>query len=234
MLYPPELLHLCSVLSIARPNPTLLTGDPLYGNSTSNLLPWDSQGVMPPHVFARFEKVDMMIDPSFLYGGPHSDISILIDKNFNMDADEIKSYIAGLEETTLFKDLVAVLSKSAVLKSVGLTVFVIVDWILQDDEDEDEDEDASKEEDGEDTFLKELPYMVRVFNTATDILIGSGLLDPLKLLSNVEHFYVKGLDFPYNTDNNSGKILRREIGPKASRIIQELKRAIEGNRHRVK
>lgn len=232
MLYPPELLHLCSVLNIGWPKPTLPTGDPLYGNSTSNLLPWDSQGAMPPYVFARFEKIDVMIDPSFLYGGPHSDISILIDRNFNMDADEIKNYIAGLEETTLFRDLVTVLSKSPVLKSVGLTVFVIVDWFLQDDEDE--DEDASKEDMGDDTFLKDLPYMVKAFNTATDVLIGSGLLDPLRLLSNVEKFGVRGLDFPYNTDSTSGRIAYRRLGPKAARIVQDLKEAIEGNHHQVK
>jgi hypothetical protein len=69
--------------------------------------------------------------------------------------------------------------------------------------------------------------MITVFNTATDILIRSGLLDPLKLLSNVEKFDVRALNYPYILENRTKEKVYRKLGPKTARIVQELKEAIE-------
>jgi hypothetical protein len=200
---------------------------------------------MPPHVFARFEKVEMIIDPSFFHRAATSDIDIVIwiDKNFNKEADEIKNYAASLQQTNLFKDLATVLSKSSVLKALELTVFVAVDWVPPDEEDEDDveieepiigdsvprDNDVDEEDDKQEGRWEKDLYMITVFNTATDILIRSGLLDPLKLLSNVEKFDVRALDYPYILENRTKDKVYRKLGPKTARTVQELKDAVEQN-----
>jgi hypothetical protein len=149
VLSPAELLRSYSELCIGKPNDVAFATDPLYGYSKSNARPWLSRGAMQPQVFARFKKVEVVIDPNFLFGSVIGINVIQIDKNFNIDADELKNYTASLQRTHLFKDLVTILAKSPLLKSLKITVFVAVDWVFQDEEHEDVVEEDDEEEDEE-------------------------------------------------------------------------------------
>jgi len=177
-------------------------------------------GRMEPHVFARFERIEIHVDMD-LSGGDWVVAQIEIDENLLIDADDIKSYKSIIRRTNLFKDLAIVLARSPMLKSLQLFVSVEVDVNYPMDIPESESEDADEEADA-----IEDKYMLKVNNMATDILIESGLLDPSKLLSNIENFDLKASDMDTMNPDWSGN-MSRKLGPRTARVVQELKQAIE-------
>lgn len=188
------------------------------GNPKYNMSILD--GRMEPHVFARFERIEIYIDLD-LSGGDLMVAQVEIDENFNIDADDIKNYTSIIRRTNLFKDLAIVLARSPVLKSLQLDLSVEVDVAypmnIPESEDEDEDDELDTLED---------QYMLKVNNLATDILIESGLLDPFKLLSNIEMFDLKASDVDILNPKFSGDMYRK-LAPRTARVVQELKQAIE-------
>lgn len=109
-----------------------LTGNPKYQDTLLS-------GKMEPHVFARFQHIEMDVKLDLT-----GQTSVEIDENFYLDADDIKNYKSSIERTRLFKDLVAVLSNSPVLKKFTLDVGVEVDTRFPMDVSETEDEEADE------------------------------------------------------------------------------------------
>lgn len=76
------------------------------GSHIYNTPPTD--GLMEPHVFARFQRVTFHADFEFTAAGSH----LYIDDNFNIGSNDTARFIAFLRPLGIFELLVRLLSNS--------------------------------------------------------------------------------------------------------------------------
>ena len=164
-------------------------------------------GIMEPHIFAQFRKIIFHVDLHFNF----HEAFLRIKEDLSIEpADEMR-FIKFLQQSTLFKDFVKVLSISPVVDrlSVYLCVEVVASFDilnhLNDPSDERENmlEGAANER-------------------AVEILLDCGTLSPLRELSNVKSFK---LGFHMLDRNNE----LYQPQPKHMEMAQKLKQTIEGN-----
>ena len=171
------------------------------GSYIYNIPPMD--GLIEPHVFARFQRITFHADFEFTAAESY----LYVDDDFNVDNDDRARFIAFLRRPGTFKLLVRLLSNSPSLRclSIGLNVGVWADYDTYSD-DSDEERDFKK--------------MEAANERAADIFMDSGILNPLKKMSNVKSF-----EFLFDMyDANFYQPQLRHV-----EMIQELRSIIERN-----
>ena len=173
------------------------------GSHVYNTPPTD--GLMEPHVFARFQRVTFHADFEFTATESH----LYIDDEFNIDTNDTARFIAFLRRAGIFELLVRLLSNSPSLHrlSIGLNVQV---WADYDSHPDDSDEEMD--------FRK----MGAANERAADIFMDSGILHPLQKISNVKSFEFLFDMMTYNSHNYQPQ-------PRHVEMIQDLQRNIERN-----
>jgi len=157
-------------------------------------------GLMEPHVFSRFENIQIDLDlhfPVWISGAyevnDHVNIGVKTVNQGNL-----------MKRTHLLKDLATILSRSPSLKSLELTISVEVfappSSIQQ--------------------------FKSTICNSVADAFIESDVLYPLELLTNVEKFDLKVIENAASTIHCLDDMYRK-LGPKTAKVVEELKRAIE-------
>ncbi len=166
-----------------------------------NTCPTD--GLIEPHVFARFQRVTFHADFDFTAAESH----LHIDNEFNIDTDDRARFIAFLRRAGIFELLVRLLSNSPSLHrlSIGLNVQV---WANYDPDDSDEEMDLKK--------------IGAANERAADIFMDGGILHPLQKISNVKSFEFVFDIMTYDCHNYQPQ-------PRHVETIQELQRIIERN-----
>jgi hypothetical protein len=140
-------------------------------------------GRMDPHVFARFEAVSVDVDFDFtLFINPRGVRSIRIDLNNIVNADDCEHFERVLRRTTVFRDLNIILSHSPTIKHllVAVKVAVRADWAGVNDPQLRSDPEV---------YQQQWESAVKVVDRkALGIFLDSGIIEPLRSLSNVENF----------------------------------------------
>lgn len=139
------------------------------GSHVYNTPPMD--GLMEPHMFARFQRVTFHADFEFTAAESH----LYIDDDFNINTDDRARFIAFLRRPGVFELLVQLLSNSPTLHrlSIGLNVQV---WANYDSHPGDSDEE------------RDFKKMGAANERAADIFMDSGILNSLQKMSNVKSF----------------------------------------------
>jgi len=165
-------------------------------------------GLMEPHVFARFQQVTFYTDFEFTPAESH----LYIDDDFNIDPDDRARFISFLRRSGVFKLLVRLLSNSPSLHclSIGLNVEVWANYNSHFD-----DWDESDEE-------RDFKMMGAANERAADTFMDSGILNPLRNLFNVKSFEFMFDMMTYNFDDYQPQ-------PRQMEMIQDLQRVIQGN-----
>lgn len=197
-------------------------------------------GTMEQHVFAKFEKISVVADLSFIdmgEGGAQFWPTFFVDDNFRTSRDDEELFVARLKGegserppvSNLVQHFVDVLVQSAYVSQLDITLKFRVDAAFdidsEEEEDDDDDDDGPEGEDLECSRQqdeKEAKKMNIANERATELVLEAGVLDPLKRLSNVKRL---GIFFasPQCSEKSS------KMKPKLSGIIRDLKEAVEGN-----
>jgi hypothetical protein len=140
-------------------------------------------GRIDPHVFARFQNVSLDVDFDFtLFINPRGVRSIRIDMNHIVNVDDCEHFERVLRQTTVFRDLKVILSHSPTIKHLLVVVKVAVrtDWAGVKDPQLRSDPLA---------YQQRLGGAVKVVDRKSlEILLDSGIVEPLRSLCNVENF----------------------------------------------
>jgi len=163
------------------------------------------EGLMDPHVFARFQQVTFHADLEFT--APES--LIFIDDDFNVDTDDRARLLTFLRRSGVFKPLVRLLSNSPSLRRLSISPNVEVFPNYNSDLDDSDEE-------------RDFKMMGAANERAADIFMNSGILNPLRNLSNVKSF-----EFLFDMPTYSSGFYQPK--PRHVEMIQDLQRVIERN-----
>ncbi len=168
--------------------------------------------------FARVERIRFDADYNFLLVDDSP--SLYVDDDFYTSCNDEEELISFMKRTRTVENFVSLLATLPRLRQLELILVVEVkpemDLDSEDELDEEDDEQDSKD------FEK-----IDVANErATEIFIECGILDPLRKLSNVQHFDLEVQTQARKNDNDLDFMV---LKPKHARIVQDLKKAIELN-----
>jgi hypothetical protein len=127
----------------------------------------EMDGKMEPHVFSRFKQITLDfvldLDPNRIVGCPEMKIAV----------DDCVKFQEFLLRTNIFRDFATVLSKSLQVKRLSIDLEL---WAWPNDH-----PDLPSDDEGN------LPdvYFIAVDTRATEVFIESGVMDPLRKLSNI-------------------------------------------------
>ena len=167
-------------------------------------------GLMDPHIFAKFQKIDLQARLRYGEYGPF----LWINNYFLFDADTEERSCTVMRKTTLMKNLAKLLSYSPLLKELSIHLDVHVDiadstWYLG-------TKTRSPEEIAHRSHLRGAAQ-----ERGAAIFVDSGMLDPLLQLSNVKHF-----TFSFRKVDHTKKDGYTETYVEAAK---DIKHHIEGN-----
>lgn len=173
-------------------------------------------GVMEPHVFARFRKVVLYADFEFIGGDeicnePNccADPRLGINGDFSLDPDYIPFFVDSLNQSNVIELFVKLLSNSPYVHHLGLLLSAEVEADYDNGMNgaEDEETDAKFDDAGDEA--------------AVELLMDSRMLDPLRELSNVQCF-----EFKFNMFLQTKEF---EPQPRHVNMIEALRHEIEAN-----
>lgn len=281
---PGDIIQLWWQPDIVRPNKKVWRYNPLKGtgnrqdNGTVRYEQSEMDGRMEPHIFARFQKVELSMDLDWSLGEMH----INLDADYNVHSNDAADFTAGLQKSTFLGGFVAVLSNTPFVRhltvSLGIDIMAYYDdedsLTSGSDGDQDSDTDSHVDLDsdsGADQDLPEFPALppisavsgpsepqnvqlqphsdithqfdvlknltqsereadrrdmirdAKANERAIEMFLDSGILDPLRKISNVETFSLN-FDHMFTVSLDNYKPLARHV-----KMIRDLKSTIEGN-----
>lgn len=166
------------------------------GSHLYNTPPMD--GLMEPHVFARFQRITFHADFNFTAAESY----LYIDDDFKVDSDDRARFIAFLRRPGIFTLLTRLLSNSPSLHRLSIALNVEV-WPNYDTYSDESDEE------------KDFKKMEAANEHAADIFMDSGILNPLRKMSNVKCF-----EFLYDMMTYKSKFYQPQ--PRHFELIQDL------------
>lgn len=175
-------------------------------------------GDIEPHIFAKFQKISF---DAYFDDDQTQPLEMWIDDDTHVireeDAMAFKKIFSGSD---LIKDLVKILSNSPRITSLEITVEVEVlansNLIMADLMEESDDEDTEAED-------KTEKIMDVANEKATELFLESGIMDPLKTLSNVSY-----CDFKFGFDHRGEGYEYKPPG-KYVQMLRDMKETIESN-----
>jgi hypothetical protein len=202
---------------ISAPNPGVWRHNPLAGigvlgphNRRKYNTP-EMDGKMEPHVFSRFKHISLELEfncnPEDLAGCPQ----LSIDPDLKIASEDCVKFQDFLRRTNIFRDLAKVICNSPRVTYLKTILEVSVD--------PKDDIDLTYPHTADD----DLPdvYFMTVHTRAVEIFIESGIMDPLRSLSNVDLATVWVVQ-PW-TGND------QELQPKYDDMLRELEEGIDLN-----
>ena len=250
-LHPGDVLCMNTGKDIVKASEKVWRHNPLQGTGTISpsgqtvYSKPELDGVMEPHVFARFKKIVFNLD----FGAWESEAlralsnhraedqdtqdpfapTLFVNENLTVNPEDEAKLLAFYRRSTLFYQFVKILSNSPniVLLDINLYIEVLakydmshigLDWDSEEDEDEDEAEEVDKK-------------TAAANKRAVDLFLDSGLLAPLAKLSNVRSFkfVIEDPDCNFDMDEISTDDTLYKPKPKHERMLNDLKLKIERN-----
>ncbi|RDW73684.1 hypothetical protein BP5796_07126 [Coleophoma crateriformis] len=143
-------------------------------------------GRMEPHVFARFEKVNLVLSFDWTMG----EVELSLDPEYNVNKIDAEEFMSGLRKSTFLEDFVRILSNSYHIRqlSISMNIDIAAFW-------DDEEEFTADELD---------------FDDMEELYHGLDALDEESVLSSdsEDSQYLHPLDFParslLETDDTDG------------------------------
>jgi len=146
-------------------------------------------------------------------------VRIGIANDFTIDVDDFQKFESKLWDNRQFEDLAIILSRSPILRFLGVDVRVHVRTRYLELPNVDE---PGYDTDDDDQLELAMKLDVYLNDTATDHLITSGVLDPLKMLDKVGKFQLRAINDQFADEEGY-----RKLEGTVERAAQRLKDAIE-------
>ena len=186
--------------------------DPLYEEGIFETLGWGP--LLDFAALSKGERIQFDADYNLLLidGSP----SLYVDEHFNTSPTDEAELISFMKRTRTVEIFVSLLATLPRLRQLSLTLAVEVKPNM--------DFSPDDEEDDEEADIRDVEKMGAANETATELFIECGMLDPLRKLSNVENF-----DFEVQSESRNDDLDFMVLKPKHARMAQDLKEAIEHN-----
>lgn len=183
----------------------------------------ENSGSMEPHVFTRFSKIK--IDANFVFEEDDKAPILYIDENLHLEPESEELLTEFFATLTIFNLLTDILSHTLRIKN--LTVALDLQMTILDRRDDDGLEGSDY--DHEQETKEELAGSVR----AMELFLDSGILAPLRQLSNVQCFAVD-FNLPAYTAVNvhpsdGAPIEYYKPQGQRAKLLQDMKAQIESN-----
>jgi hypothetical protein len=182
------------------------------------------EGILDPHVFARFRKIkfDCYLDQDQLA----AESSIWIDDTtLTLNQSHVAEYQKAIERLPIYKGLVKILSHSQHIADLSVSLEADVramSTAIERAEMDEPDTDDEEEEEWQELEERASKSQEAANEKAAEALMDSNMFDPLLKLSNVEHFHF-AFTFVHLTDKNPYK-----PSPAHVKKIANMKTLIEG------
>ena len=164
--------------------------------------------------FARIERICFEADYNFFLVDDSPTLSV--DDDFHTSSNDEAELISSMKRTSTVENFVSLLHTLPRLRQLDLRLSVEIEPPFN-SEDEGEDEEQTGK-----NYKK-----IDVANErATELFIECGMLDPLRKLSNVQHFDLE-VQTEVCTSNEDEDFMM--LKPKHARMVQDLKEVIEYN-----
>lgn len=221
--------------SVWRHNPLLDIGTTSIDGQTVYATP-ELDGVMEPHVLARFTKITFYmafqwatgyLEARETYDTERDQTTLIapglfVNDDLTVNPEDEAKLLAFYKRSTIIHQLVKILSNSPKIVSLEMDLFMSIhtDYDMDSDSDMSTDMSSDLEDEPSETAKKFYSAGVR----AVDLFVDSGLLAPLEKLSNVQSF--KFDITPQDIDRNG---YQYTSSPKQAKMLRALKQTIERN-----
>ena len=161
--------------------------------------------------FARIERI--CFEAYYCFYHIDDSPSLFVDDDFHTSSDDEAELISFMKRTRTMENFVSLLDALPRLRQLDLELVVVVKPQMDlDFEDGVDDESLEK--------------MTVANERATEVFIECGMLDPLRKLSNVQHFHLEVQTEACKNDEDEDFMM---LKPKHARMVQDLREVIEYN-----
>lgn len=235
-LQPGDVLCMSTGKDIVKASEKVWRHNPLHGIGTTDsngqtiYTKPELNGVMEPHVFARFERICFDFDVSWevetleaeagrTAAGDQTAPSLFVNDDLTVRPEDEAKLLAFYKRSTIVHQLVKILSNSP--RIFCLQIFIAIEVLARYDMSSDMSSDSDFDED--DSEITVTDEKMDVANgRATELFLDSGILGTLEKLSNVLSFelHFRGLDRHCETYQPTSK---------NGTMLKDLKEKIERN-----
>jgi hypothetical protein len=215
ILYPGDLVCLrANAEDIAQPSQNIWRHNPLNGIGKSGphnegiYTTPEMDGLMDPHVFARFKRVNLELRFEFDPDECPRFRPLGIDSEMKIERKECIRFQNFLRRTNVLRDFKQVISNSPVVDHLGIRLSIFACPAYN----EDLEDDAGS--------LPEV-YFRETDTRAAEMFIESGVMDPLRSLTNIDLVTVQAV--------GSWDSEPQTLKPKYEQLLRELEDDIEGD-----